>query len=251
MRSLRLELPILVLFTLLSACSGDDGGQTGGSTSESTAANTSNETSTTADTSTDTGQDTGTDTGGPAMCFELNHAIVTDIDETLTTSDAEFIMQLLDSTYDPAERAEGNALITDYHDRGFTIVYLTARSDAQMAVDSMQPASELTLNWLIAHGYPTDEHTRLILAPNFTTGDATIAYKAAALAELQAEGFVFDYAYGNAVTDIAAYDMAGIGKDVTFIIGPEAGVDGTVAVPEEDWATHRAAHMPTVPDYCM
>ena len=57
-------------------------------------------------------------------------------------------------------------------------------------------------------------------------------------------------AYGNAVSDIDGYEMANIPKDVTFIIGPEAGVDGTVAIEEEGWDVHRAAHIPTVADYC-
>ena len=179
------------------------------------------------------------------------HAIVTDIDETLTTTDAEFIMQLMDSTYDPAEREEAAELIRDYADRGYTVVYLTARAVVQFSLDdAMIPAYELSFAWLEDHGFPVDENTNLILSNSFVFGDGAAAYKAEALMELQAEGFVFDYAYGNAGSDIAAFEMAGIAKDVTFIIGPEAGTEGTVAIEEEDWVTHRAAQLPNVPDYC-
>ena len=90
----------------------------------------------------------------------------------------------------------------------------------------------------------------MLLAPNLVFGDAAAEFKGETLLDLAAEGFSFDYAYGNATSDISAYDMAGIAKDVTFIIGPEAGVDGTVAVEGEDWVAHRAAQIPTVPDHC-
>jgi phosphatidate phosphatase PAH1 len=160
-------------------------------------------------------------------------------------------MQLADSTYDPLERGEASELITDYHARGFFIVYLTARAEIQYSLDdAMIPARELTEDWLIDHGFPYDEHTTLVLADAFTVGDTAIAYKTEALMNLQADGLMFDYAYGNADSDIAAYENSGIGKDVTFIIGPEAGNDGTVAVAGEDWITHRAEHLPTVPNYC-
>lgn len=236
------------LFSLaLAACSGDDTAGQSTETSSTNSASASETNTSEAETGT-----SGTETGetGVEDCYAGMHAIVTDIDETLTTSDGEFLMQLADSTYDPLERAEAHDLINDYHARGYTIVYLTARSDAQQSVDNMTPASVLTQEWLVAHGFPTDEHTRLILAPSFVFGDTAAQYKGEALIELQGEGFMFDYAYGNAVSDISGYDMAGIPKDVTFIIGPEGGMDGTVAVPEDDWVTHRAMQIPMVTDYC-
>ena len=68
---------------------------------------------------------------------------------------------------------------------------------------------------------------------------------------LQAEGWRFDYAYGNADSDIGAYEDAGIAKDATFIIGEEAGNEGTVAIEGEDWLAHTDAHLPTVPAVCQ
>ena len=114
----------------------------------------------------------------------------------------------------------------------------------------MIPARDLTLEWLTEHGFPVDENTQLVLAPNFVFGDEAAMFKGQALIDLQAEGFTFEYAYGNAVSDIDGYEMAGIPKDVTFIIGPEAGADGTVAIEGEGWADHRAEQIPMVADYC-
>jgi hypothetical protein len=236
-----------ILYGLLvtSACGGDDAGQTAETSGSSESGSSESGATETAATETD---ESGTETGADS-CYDERHAIVTDIDETLTTADNEFLMQLIDSTHDPAERAEASDLITDYHQRGYTIVYLTARSEGQISSDNI-PARVLTEEWLVAHEFPMDENTRVILASEFVAGDEAAAYKGQALLDMQAEGYTFEYAYGNAVSDIDGYEIANIPKDVTFIIGVEAGMDGTVAIPEEDWITHRASHMPTVPNYC-
>jgi hypothetical protein len=251
MRRIQRTSLILVSLVMLGtiACASDDAGQTGETSGESNGTTGATETGATETDATETETDAGTETGD-ASCYDGMHAIVSDIDETLTTADSEFLMQLIDSTYDPMERDEGSELISDYHARGYTIVYLTARAEGQRSNDNMTPARDLTVEWLEAHGYPLDENTRLILAPGFVFGDEAAEYKGQALLDLQAEGFVFDYAYGNAESDIGGYEIANIPKDVTFIIGPEAGNGGTVPVLEDGWTEHRAAHMPTVPNFC-
>lgn len=243
--------PFILGLLVTSACASDDAGQTAETSSgstESTGATEADATETNA-TETDTTDESSTETGD-ASCYDGLHAIVSDIDETLTTADSEFLMQLIDSTYDPLERAEASEMINDYHARGYTIVYLTARAESQFSNDNMTPARDLTVDWLLAHGFPLDENTQLILSPSFVFGEATGEYKGQALLDLQAEGYVFDYAYGNADTDISGYEIANIPKDVTFIIGVEAGNGGTVPVLEEDWVTHRAAQIPMVPNFC-
>jgi len=192
---------------------------------------------------------TGTTTAG--LCETELPAIVTDIDETLTISDGEFIMQISDGNYDPIEREGGSELITAYADLGYRIMYLTARSEDIVLEVTGETAREATERWLVEHGYPTDPETTLVvLAPMFVFDDTAQAYKAAALMEQQAAGWRFDYAYGNATSDIGAYAEAGIDTSVTFIIGEHAGEGGTVAVEGEGWVEHAAAHLPTVPAVC-
>lgn len=251
---------------LALGCGDDTGndGTTGGSTSPSTTtAETAGETTA----ATDPGETTGTtatadatgtteaadSTGGTtAGACELEQpAIVTDIDETLTISDAEFVMQIGDGNYDPIEREGGSELITAYADLGYRIMYLTARSEDIVLEVTGETAREATERWLVEHGYPTDPETTLVvLSPMFVVGDSAQEYKAAALMDQQASGWRFDYAYGNATSDIGAYAEAGIGLDVTFIIGEHAGEGGTVAVAGEGWVDHAAAHLPTVPAVC-
>lgn len=179
-------------------------------------------------------------------------AIVTDIDETLTTSDSEFVTQLLTGAHEPAERPGGAALISAYAERGYFVLYLTSRPEGAPVGLSGESTTEATLRWLTEHGYPVDPtRTRLTLAPGLVFGDSSAEYKGGALVEMQEGGFEFAYAYGNATSDIDAYEQAGISKDVTFIIGTEAGTDGTVAIPGEGWVDHLAAYVEALPAACQ
>jgi hypothetical protein len=253
--------------TFVLAC-GDDTGATGttGPTETTTAAETTVEATTTAaaettgtGTTTEPGTGTGTtaavdssDGGTTAGACELEQpAIVTDIDETLTISDAEFIMQIADGTYDPVEREGAQELITAYADLGYRIMYLTARSEDIVLLGTGETAREATERWLLEHDFPTDPATTLVvLSPMFVFEDSAAEFKAGALMEQQAAGWRFDYAYGNATSDIDAYANAGIDLATTFIIGEHAGEGGTVAVAGEGWVEHTAAHIPTVPAVC-
>lgn len=242
----------LTLTTSL-ACSSDE---PSASEESSSSASSDASTDTSGETSGETGSETGSteeetgDTAAPT-CWELNHAIVADIDETLTLSDGEFLQQLVDSTHDPLEREGAHEMISAYHDLGYNIVYLTARAENQASTDdAMVPARQLTEEWLMAHDFPFDEYTQVQMADSFVFGDSAAEYKSMRLMELQGEGLMFDYAYGNADSDITAYENAGIDKAATFIIGENAGNAGTVAIEGEGWVDHTAAHLPTVTDWC-
>ena len=53
--------------------------------------------------------------------------------------------------------------------------------------------------------------------------------------QLEADGVTIDLAYGNATTDIHGYKGAGIAAGQQWIIGPNAGAEGTHAV-SSSWA---------------
>jgi len=160
-------------------------------------------------------------------------------------------MQVMDPTYDPIEREGGSEMIVAYADLGYRIMYLTARAESLDIADTEETAREITVRWLEEHGYPLDPATTIVvLSESLVVGEAARAYKAAALMEQQATGWRFDYAYGNATSDIDAYENGGIDKSATFIIGDLAGQDGTVAVEGEGWVEHTASHLPTVPAVC-
>ena len=53
---------------------------------------------------------------------------------------------------------------------------------------------------------------------------------------------------GVLTTDITAYKNAAIALDHTFIIGPEAGMGGTTAIPNMDYTQHITDFVDKQPD---
>ncbi|MFO0631821.1 MAG: HAD family acid phosphatase [Nannocystaceae bacterium] len=276
----RRNLFAVALLLGASACAddGDGGDGQGGSSgsdgtsgaSEQTSASASTTVGTTASTSASTGGGSSSDGGGTTdaadsssdggssggstgggVCTDMIPAVVTDIDETLTLSDAEFLLQLADGNYDPVERDGASEMINGYADRGYRVLYLTSRAETLMTAVTNETAREATERWLMEHEFPLDpDKTMVILSPNLVLGDSAQAYKADALMMLQAEGWQFEYAYGNATSDIGAYAEAGIALDHTFIIGPHAGEGGTMAVAGDGWVDHASLWLPGVPPVC-
>lgn len=165
------------------------------------------------------------------------HLIVSDIDATLTTSDRAVFEQILNGSVIPDAYPSAEALIAAHAERGHVILYLTGRP---------YWLSEKSRAWLNARQFSpgalrvTD--TNLDVAP---TEGAVGEYKLARLNELLAQGFIIDAAYGNATTDIYAYLGAGVAPADVWIIGPNAGEQGTHAV-AADWGP-RAAEVSALP----
>ncbi|MCB9731740.1 MAG: hypothetical protein H6745_03785 [Deltaproteobacteria bacterium] len=161
-------------------------------------------------------------------------AVVFDIDGTLTTGDSELLLELaadlFSGSYVPAVQPGGVDVVRAWADKGYLVVYLTGRPDF---------LNGITRGWLVDQGFPagavhlTDTNGQAL---PFDSGVGD--YKAEFLDKEQGAegGLVFAAAYGNATTDIYGYDEAGVDKARTFIIGDNAGADGTVAV--DSYATH-------------
>jgi len=165
-------------------------------------------------------------------------------------ADEEFFpMQTNDGNYDPRERESASELMQGYADRGYFIVYLTARFESLTVAVTNETARQATDRWLREHDFPL-ERSRLVLADSFVFGESARTYKATALQTLQGESYTFAYAYGNADSDVHAYADAAIPKEATFIIGELAGFEGTVAVTGEGWTAHLAEQLPKVDAVC-
>ncbi len=161
--------------------------------------------------------------------------IVTDIDGTLTQSDAELLVQVGDPSYTPAMKKAAPELLQAWADKGYRIIYLTARPHI-LRVE--------TRVWLREQGFPPGP----VITSDDTDNDPHL-YKEAWIARLK---LTFDWnvvaAYGNADTDIFAYEGSGIAKDRTFIIGPLAGTSGTVAIADDDYTQHIANFVKSQPN---
>ena len=156
---------------------------------------------------------------------------VFDIDGTLTTSDWELVKDLASDVFNPIRHGaspQARAAAADTtrarDEQGYVVVYLTGRPYS---------LTGRTRDWL--HDQATAPGAlvtaqRSADALPFESGVG--AYKADYLAELELLGFTIELAYGNAATDVFAYDEAGIDVASTFILGRHGGENGTVALGE-------------------
>ena len=191
----------------------------------------------------------GSDSGAPAD-DTCRFAIVTDIDETLTTSDDEWIAQLVDASHDAAMRPSADVLMNEYADLGYTIFYVTARGEDTILGDG-RTAREATADWLEDHGFPY-EPERLFLAEGIAAvGDEAVAYKSQVMLDHIDQGWTYDYGYGNADTDIEGFRLGGLADDRLFLVGELAGTMGVNPIPDEEaYETHLTAHMSSVTSPC-
>ncbi|RME73076.1 MAG: hypothetical protein D6776_07720 [Planctomycetota bacterium] len=153
-------------------------------------------------------------------------AVVFDIDGTLTTDDEQALYQLLGSwlgaPYDPLMFPDADYVARQLALAGHEIVYLTARPYF------LERASR---RWLEAKGFPRGAvFTSESAWRTLRNAAEARAFKRAELDALRQAGLDWRYAFGNAVSDIEAYERAGIPKAGTWIIGPHAGEQGTQAL---------------------
>lgn len=153
-------------------------------------------------------------------------AVVFDIDGTLTTSDKEVtkevLYRLVSKENVPEMRPDSVEVAREWANKGYFIVYVTGRPDNMR---------ELSREWLIDQGFPPGaihctDHLRQAVPKSSGVGK----FKADFLKLLKNRGLNIVAAYGNAPTDIEAYHEAGIPKTKTYIVGPNAGHDDTVAL---------------------
>ncbi len=146
-------------------------------------------------------------------------AVVFDIDATLTINDFEIAFDYL-NVKNADEIYFSQNTVNLYRDMGYQVIYLTARP---------YWVCKDTREWLKIKGY-WDSNTHFCMS-NEEALFQTEQYKTNYLLYLKnTVGMQLFRAYGNATTDIAAYENAGIPKSQTFILGTHAGSDGTMPI---------------------
>jgi hypothetical protein len=161
--------------------------------------------------------------------------VITDIDGTLTTNDGELAVEISDPTYVPAMMGHADQLIQTWATKGYPIIYLTNRPHT-LRVE--------TRGWLAMLSFPPGP----VITSNGTAPNAAV-YKTTWLHRMMDSfGWVPVAAYGNADTDISAYEAAGIPKDETFIVGPLAGSGGTQPIDNMDFEQHIQTYVDPQPD---
>ena len=161
------------------------------------------------------------------------HAVVFDIDGTLTVSDFEVFDEALFGG-SAAGHAQNHAVVNAYVAAGYQIIYITGRPFF------LHGGSR---RWLTVQGMPRGPvFTARTLDEVLPTPEGVGAFKLAVLQDLSTRpGLVLSYAYGNAPTDICAYAEAGVDPANTYIIGPHGGEACAGFAPTQaiaDYITH-------------
>jgi hypothetical protein len=145
--------------------------------------------------------------------------VVTDIDGTLTQSDFELFMQILDGSHTPVPYPGAVDLTRAHAELGWIVVYLTGRP-YRLTQKTRDWTRDLDFALGPLHVTESDDMA--------LPGEAGVGtYKLEWLESLLARGLIVDFAYGNASTDLFAYLGAGFDPDTVWMIGAHAGESGT------------------------
>ena len=154
---------------------------------------------------------------------------VFDIDGTLTPSDREnvkdYARRLLHRAKTEGPKLRPNAVLAALKASQDSLpVFLTGRPPF---------LGRPTREWLATHGFPAGMVFLMPESRDAWPSEGRVGTaKLERLKELQAKGLRIVRAYGNAATDISAYEGAGVDKGQTFILGKHGGERGTVKAGE-------------------
>ncbi|MBI3072330.1 MAG: hypothetical protein HYY84_09450 [Deltaproteobacteria bacterium] len=155
------------------------------------------------------------------------HAVIFDIDATLTTSDLQAVMSLaadiFGGSFSPTAYDGAAELTRNFAAKGYKVIYLTARKEFMRS---------LTEKWLKDGGFAAGV---VFFMDGFSLSPPSkpdqLAYKKAKMKEIATtKGLAIDYAYGNAEHDVEAYQSVGIPNSRIFTIGDIAGVRSSTPI---------------------
>lgn len=147
------------------------------------------------------------------------HLVVTDIDGTMTESDSQLFQQMFDGSHVPVAYPGAVELTTAHRALGHVVFFLTGRP---------YWLTEKTRVWLRDLEFtPGPLRVTNSNSESLPTEGGVGTFKMLQVEALLDAGYLIDFAYGNASTDIYAYLGAGLLPTQVWIIGDNAGDQGT------------------------
>jgi len=138
--------------------------------------------------------------------------VVSDVDGTLTTSENAEVGALLTGSL-PDENPGAPAVLAALADRGYRILYLTARAEQ---------LGGRTRDFLDEHGFPPGlVHTSLTATG--LSGDKAADFKTRELEAVGERGLVPTWAFGNRASDAATYEAVGAEQCVLYQFDDPSG----------------------------
>lgn len=173
--------------------------------------------------------------------FDEGHdAILSDIDATLTTDDAEMLDQMFNNLeHIPPKLEDADRLCQAWDEKGYLMLYLTARP---------QDFLSWTRIWLREEGFPLGP---VETADNLVLGETAALYKGAFVARvLEDLGWAIHFGYGNAKSDVEGYTQGGLPIELIYTVNQAAedgGYMGSTPLPNS-YTTHIETVVADYPD---
>jgi hypothetical protein len=199
--------------------------------------------------SADPGSD-ATETGPTTLppCAEERHAVAFEIVGALMAVDEEFNEWIVDSIEVPNVRPGAADLTKAYQTKGYEIIYFTL-APSTLPIGDLLVVDALN-QWLDTNGFARGPRTRLFAPTPEDRQDESPALSISdELVRERSQGVITDYAYGNSDDKILAFQTGGVAPDHVFSLGEGAGANGSVTIPGDDLAAHRAT-VEALPKVC-
>jgi hypothetical protein len=193
-----------------------------------------------------------TEPAGTPPCAESRHSVVIDFAGFMTDGDESAMWpDWINGAAAPTVRPGTVELSHAYVERGYEIIYVTT-APAGITIEGL-PVPEAAQEWIRSNGFAWDDAVTRVIGYNGTNpeGSAAVLSITSELVRLSTgEGVSHDVGYTNNADKAHAMTSGGVPVQRLYMIGEEAGREGTTAVPNDDVATHMAQVVEPLPPVC-
>jgi hypothetical protein len=199
----------------------------------------------------ETSASSSTEPEGTPSCTESRHSVVLDFAGFLTDgSEDDMWIDWITGAANPAPRPGTVELTHAYADRGYEVIYVTT-APPNVLIEG-RPVPEAAQEWIQTNGYAFNESARVI-GYNGTDLDAgaPVLSITSELIRLGTEDHVaHDVGYTDNRDKAHAMAAGGVPLQGLYMIGEEAGSEGTTAIINGDMAAHLAQIVEPLPAVC-
>jgi hypothetical protein len=193
-----------------------------------------------------------TEAEGTPACSQARHSVVLDFAGFITDGpDNDMWGPWITGVGDPTPRPGTIELTQAYRDRGYELIYVTT-APAEITIDGV-PVPDAAQQWLKDNGYAWDDGATRVIGYNGNQSggpDAVLSITSELIRLTTTDGVTHDVGYTNNADKAHAMTSGGVPLQRLFMIGEEAGTEGTTAIPGDDLSAHITQVVSPLPPVC-